>query len=96
MKWVADKLSAGETVTFRPRGNSMIPLIKSGQEVTVAPITDAVKIEPDSIVLCRVKGRIYLHKVLAVGDNGFLIGNNRGHTNGWTRTLYGYLVSKGE
>lgn len=74
----------------------MDPLVKNGQEVTLAPITAGVVIEPDSVVLCKVKGRIYLHKVLAVGDNGFLIGNNRGHTNGWTRTLYGYLVSKGE
>lgn len=96
MKWVADKLQAGETVTFRPRGNSMDPLVKNGQEVTVSPITDDTKIEVDSIVLCKVAGRILLHKVLALGTSGFLIGSHKGSTNGWTRTLYGVLTAKGD
>lgn len=91
MKWVADKLQAGETVTFRPRGNSMDPLIKNGQEVTVEPITSDTEIRVDSIVLCKVKGRILLHKVLAIGSSGFQIGSHKGFVNGWTRTLFGIL-----
>jgi len=35
------------------------------------------------IVLCRVRGREYLHLVKAVQDRRYLIGNNRGGTNGW-------------
>lgn len=91
MTWVADKLQNGETVTFCPRGHSMEPLIKDGQEVTVAPLRPDMTIYPGMIVLCKVK-HFYLHKVLAVGPRGFLIGNNKGHTNGWTRKLYGYVV----
>lgn len=81
-------------MTFRPRGNSMDPLVKNGQEVTVSPLTAEMVIGEGSIVLCKVKGKIFLHKVLAVGDNGFLIGNNKGHTNGWTRTVYGLLTAR--
>lgn len=91
MKWVADKLQAGEIVVFRPRGNSMEPLIKSGQEVTLAP-HNGDPIDVGDVVLCRVAGNIYLHKVLAVGDRGFLIGNNKGRQNGWTKTIYGVMV----
>ena len=93
MKWVADKLLAGKIVVFRPRGNSMDPLIKSGQEVTLAP-ANGDPIYVDDIVLCRVAGNIYLHKVLAIGDRGFLIGNNKNHINGWTKTVYGVMVKR--
>lgn len=94
MKWVADKLQLGETVIFRPRGNSMDPLIKNGQQVTVSPIKEDTVIELGSVVLCKVKGKIFLHKVISVGDNGFLIGNNKGHTNGWTRAIFGIVTAK--
>lgn len=93
MKWVAEELQAGAEVTFRPRGKSMEPLVKDGQGVTVAPVKDR-EIKKGDIVLCKVKGRYYLHKVVAVGDKGFQIGNNRGHINGWTRQIYGYLKEK--
>ena len=93
MKWVADELQHGAEVTFRPRGKSMEPLVKDRQGVTVAPCGDR-EIKKGDIVLCKVKGKYYLHKVLAVGDRGYLIGNNKGHTNGWTRQVFGYLKEK--
>lgn len=75
-------LQTGETVQFRPRGNSMQGKIESGQLVTVAPATHPVA--PGSIVLCKVNGSQYLHLVLAVGQDGrYQIGNNKGHVNGW-------------
>lgn len=64
--------------------------IESGQRVTLDP-----DLEPDvgDAVLCRVRGSVYLHLVKAVEGRGrrrrYLIGNNRGGTNGWTRTVYG-------
>lgn len=75
-------LQAGETVQFRPRGNSMQGKIESGQLVTVAPATHPVAV--GSIVLCKVNGSQYLHLVVAVGSDGrYQIGNNKGHVNGW-------------
>lgn len=89
MKYVADQLQEGKTVTFNPRGNSMMPRIKSGQDVTVAPV-DAKDVNVGDVVLCKVAGRIFLHLVKAIDNTkGFQIGNNKGHINGWTRTIYG-------
>jgi len=63
-----DKLNAGEVVRFRPKGNSMLPLIKSGELCTVVPTHGlaGAYVTKDDIVLCKVNGNEYLHKVLAV------------------------------
>lgn len=97
MKHVVEKLQNGETVTFNPKGNSMTPLIRSGQEVTVAPVDPEHSVfKVDDIVLCKVKGKLFLHKVYATREDGsYLIGNNKGFKNGWTRTIYGYVTKIG-
>jgi len=73
----------------------MRPRIESGQEVTVEPLGD-VAIGVNDIVLCRCHGREYLHLIKAVRNDGsFLIGNNRGGTNGWVRksSIFGRCVA---
>ena len=97
MSWAnvyIDKLKAGETVQFRPRGGSMTPKIHSGDLCTVEPIADHGLLAPGDIVLCKVNGAQYLHLVKAVDGPRFQIGNNKGRTNGWvTRgAIYGKLV----
>ncbi|MFO0548435.1 MAG: S24/S26 family peptidase [Polyangiaceae bacterium] len=76
------KLQAGEHVSFRPRGNSMTPRIRSGQLCTVAPV-DVVTLSIGDVVLCRVHGTEYLHIVKAIDGPRFQIGNNHGRINGW-------------
>jgi hypothetical protein len=76
------RLQSGETVSFRPRGNSMSGKIDSGQLCTVAPV-DSATLAVGDIVLCRVRGAEYLHLVKAIQGERFQIGNNRGHINGW-------------
>jgi hypothetical protein len=93
MSWAnryIEKLQQGETVQFRPRGNSMSGKIESGQLVTVVPLHDRVPRAGD-IVLCKVNGTQYLHLVKAVSGERFQIGNNRGRINGWTsrRNIFG-------
>jgi len=87
------KLKKGETVSFRPRGNSMSPKIESGQLCTVAPVRAAV-IHAGDIVLCKVRGAEYLHFVKATQGGRFQIGNNRGGINGWVgaSAIFGKLV----
>ena len=87
-------LQAGETVSFRPRGNSMTPRIKSGQLCTVEPVK-AEDLEADDVVLCKVRGAEYLHIVKAIQDGRYQIGNAKGHVNGWVgpHSIYGRLVS---
>jgi hypothetical protein len=88
------RLTRGETVQFRPRGNSMVGKIDSGQLCTVEPLGDH-DLEIGDIVLCRVKGNQYLHLVKAVQGERFQIGNNRGGINGWItrRQIFGRLLA---
>jgi hypothetical protein len=87
------KLQAGETVSFRPRGNSMSPKIESGQLCTVEPVV-AEELSVGDIVLCKVGGAEYLHLIKAIQGERFQIGNNRGRINGWVtmRAIHGRLV----
>ena len=88
------KLAAGETVCFRPRGNSMVGKIASGQLCTVEPFDSDDEISVGDIVLCKVNGREYLHLVKAKQGERFQIGNNRGRINGWVgRTaIFGHCI----
>ena len=96
MSWASryiEKLLQGESVQFRPRGNSMSGKIESGQLVRVVPLHDRAPRVGD-IVLCKVNGAQYLHLVKAVSGERFQIGNNRGRINGWTsrRNIFGICV----
>ncbi len=88
-----EKLKQGETVQFRPRGNSMVGKISSGQLCTVMPV-DPNTLEVGDIVLCKVRGSEYLHLVKARQGARFQIGNNRGHINGWigAKGIFGKCV----
>lgn len=87
-----EKLQNGETFITSERGNSMSPLIKSGQEHKLAPVVWE-DCEKGDIVFCRVKGRFYTHLVKAKDQTkGLLIGNNKGNINGWTRQVYGRVI----
>jgi len=82
---MAGRVAGRATVTFRPSGSSMVPLIRSPQQVVVVPV-DPAKLEVGDIVLARVAGTVYLHLVWSVNLAGkrVQISNNRGHVNGWT------------
>ena len=86
-----EQLQAGITVGFRPVGNSMVPRIKSGQLVTFSP--DISNVEVGDIVLCKVNGNIMCHLVSAIQGGRYQISNNKGHVNGWTKKIYGKVVS---
>src|SRR4051812_4214992 len=97
MSWATGhiaKLKEGETVQFRPRGNSMDGKIESGQLCTVEPIADPKTLKVGDIVLCKVNGSQYLHLIKAIQGERFQIGNNRGLINGWVsaNSLFGLCV----
>ena len=96
MGWASQyiaRLQAGETVEFRPRGNSMQGKVESGQLCTVEPVAEATLAVGD-IVLCKVNGRQYLHLVKAIQGGRYQIGNNRGRINGWVSagSIYGRCI----
>ncbi|MFE7463432.1 S26 family signal peptidase [Streptomyces sp. NPDC057499] len=86
---MAGRVAGGATVTFRPSGSSMVPLIRSRRQVIVAPV-DPSKVEVGDIVLARVAGTVYLHLVSSVDLAGkrVQISNNRG----WPRSSPGTAV----
>jgi hypothetical protein len=86
------KLQRGESVQFRPRGNSMAGKIESCQLCTVVPPAGAFQV--GDIVLCKVNGRQFLHLIKAIQGERYQIGNNRGRINGWISraSIYGKCV----
>ena len=81
-KFAIEALRSGKAAQIRPRGHSMKGKVNDGDLVTVEPC-DPDQLKAGDIVLVRVKGKDYLHLIKAVNQGRFLIGNNRGGTNGW-------------
>jgi hypothetical protein len=76
MSWAIhakEALGRGESVQVRPRGHSMTGKVDDGDCVTLEPV------DPTTLVV----GHDYLHLIKAIRGTKFLIGNNRGGTNGW-------------
>lgn len=92
---ILEQLEAGEDVELHPKGNSMTPLIKSGERILLTP-TDTAKL--GDVVLCKVKGRYFIHLVTAVDEEKgrWQISNNHGHVNGWTHNIYGRVSEIGD
>jgi hypothetical protein len=92
MNWKLDRLNKGESFITSEKGNSMTPLIKSGQSHKLAPAT-CEDVQVGDIVYCKVKGRFYTHLVKAKNlEKGCQIGNNKGNINGWTKQIHGKVI----
>lgn len=92
---MADDLRQGKVITCRPQGHSMEPRIKHLQLITLSPITKPL--EQDDIVLAKVAGRYYIHRIEAMRDGKYLIANNKGHVNGTVRigNIFGVVTKIG-
>jgi phage repressor protein C with HTH and peptisase S24 domain len=69
-------------------GQSMMPIIKSGSTLR---FEKRERYEVGDIVFCKVRGRyIDAHKITKKNDRkGYMISNNHGWDNGWTKTVFG-------
>ena len=85
-----EPLSAGQAVEVRGTGNSMTPLLTSGQIVTVDPLGPNDELRKGDIVIAKVRGRVYMHLVRGLRGDQIQIGNNHGHINGWTPRAHVY------
>jgi len=92
---IADKLKKGETVSYKAHGNSMTPIIRTGQKVTLKPIKLS-EVKKGDTVFCKVKGRFFTHLVTGIKKDQVQISNNNGHVNGWTSQVFGVLIKVGE
>ncbi|RYG34047.1 phage repressor protein [bacterium] len=95
------RLAAGENVTRRETGNSMVPKIRSREEIEYIPLKGPEEIEEGDIVWCKVKGNHFTHLVKAKKREGdvwrFQIGNNKGGVNGWIgfENIFAKAISAG-
>ena len=89
-----EKLKAGNVCLVQGFGQSMTPILKSGQVCEVTPVNESTELKKNDIVLCKVNGHIYLHKISAINGKRYQISNNHKHVNGWiTRTnIYGKVI----
>lgn len=91
----AQHLRNGEECIVVGFGQSMTPILKSGQPVKCIPVTDKTELKKNDIVMCKVRGHFYLHKISAIRNNvSFQISNNHGHINGWIsrNCIYGLVT----
>ena len=60
---------------------------------TITPDFD--KLEKGDIVLCKVNGNVYLHKITAIKSDQYQISNNKGYVNGWTNSkiFFGKVIN---
>lgn len=87
-----ERLLNGETFITNEKGNSMVPIIKSGQNHKLSP-AKWEDCEVGDIVYCKVKSKFYTHLVKSKSiERGLLIGNNKGNINGWTKNVYGKVI----
>lgn len=86
----------GETCKVVGFGQSMVPILKSGQACIVEPVTGDTILKKNDIVFCKVSGHFYLHKISAIKGNSYQISNNHGHINGTIskKNIYGVVVQK--
>lgn len=87
-----EDLQNGKTIITSEKGNSMVPLIMSGQKHKLEP-SKWEDVEIGDIVYCKVRGNFFTHLVKAKNnEKGCLIGNNKGGINGWTKNIYGKVI----
>jgi SOS-response transcriptional repressor LexA len=88
LKQELESVGTGKMKCF---GNSMLPILKSGSLLTFKKVESY---EIGDIVFCKIKGRyIDAHKIIKKdAQKGFLIANNHGYENGWTKVVYGKVL----
>lgn len=85
------ELESGKIGEMKCFGNSMTPIIKSGSLLTFESKSEY---EIGDVVFCKIKGRfIDAHKVIKKDvEKGYLIANNHGYENGWTKKIYAKVI----
>ena len=74
---IRERLAAGQSVQFTPRGTSMLPMLRDGQDqVVLSPAPEKLK-KYDLPFYQRANGQYVLHRIVKVGDSYTCIGDNQ-------------------
>lgn len=77
MPLIRERLAAGQTLRFSPRGTSMLPMLRQGRDsVVLAPVPATLK-KYDLPLYQRDNGQFVLHRVVAAGETYTCIGDNQ-------------------
>ena len=95
-------LLKGHTVAYRSSGNSLQPMVASGDRCVYTPVKLDSEVAVRDVVFCEVQDgdRFYAHLVSKKEWNQwdecfyFWISNLKGRTNGWChiKHIYGKLI----
>ena len=77
MPLIRERLNAGQTVRFAPRGISMLPMLRQGIDtVILSPVPNKLK-KYDLPLYQRTDGKYIMHRVVEVGETYTCIGDNQ-------------------
>lgn len=77
MPLILEQLSDGKTVTFAPRGISMLPMLRQGKDtVELAPLPARLR-KYDLPLYQRSNGQYVLHRIIDVGESYTCVGDNQ-------------------
>lgn len=74
---IEERLAAGQSVRFSPRGTSMLPMLRQGRDsVVLSPVPERLK-KYDLPLYRRENGQFVLHRVVEAGKTYTCIGDNQ-------------------
>ncbi|MBR2047524.1 MAG: S24/S26 family peptidase [Oscillospiraceae bacterium] len=77
MPLIREQLAAGRQVRFKPRGTSMLPMLRQGiDSVVLSPLPEQLK-KYDLPLYQRSSGQFVLHRIVEVGDSYTCLGDNQ-------------------
>ena len=77
MPLIRERLSAGQSVSFFPRGMSMLPMLRQGVDsVVLSPLPEKLS-KYDLPLYQRDNGQYVLHRIVGVGECYTCIGDNQ-------------------
>ena len=77
MPLMKERLAAGQTVRFSPRGISMLPMLRHGMDsVVLSPVPEQLR-KYDLPLYQRDDGKYVLHRVVKAGQTYTCVGDNQ-------------------
>lgn len=88
-----EQLRLGKKIARFEYGDSLSPILNSGEYAILTPINDYDDIKIGDVVFCLVNGILMTHMIWLISESNyqqkqFLIGSSSGQLYGWTTWIY--------